>query len=329
MNTKVLILLAILLAVPCLAKVTVREYAMPAVQGFPYQPAVSGDWVVALLNTEQNNVTSTVGVIAYDLKNKKVFTIYQGKVTDLAFTGTTVMWAGAANDVPSLHGIRTHSSSFCDLVIYDLSTDRYSSPPCSITGVGLSAFGNLVTFENGSTIWMYNRSNNEHKRISDAARNHHCTDMFGDMVMWCEYKGTQTSRIRGYRISTGEELLLTDDYESNPPPPRTDGKYVVWSTNGIGTRVYDLKTGQIRVIKLGSLPDVSDGIAVYTRSLKTGVGKRFVYGMDLKTGEEFQISKGQPERQPRIEGNRAVWVEGSVLHCADIDRLSELQLHNK
>ena len=333
-----LVFLGLLLLHPCFAKITVREYAMPAVQGVPFRPIVQGDWALALLNTDPKNISTTIGVIAYDLKAKKVYTLHKGKANYPAITGSIAMWSGKIDDVPSLSGTAGKRGTWPScLILHDLSTGRYSAPVLKTNSAFvIAASGRYVAYELGSRINLYDITTGAQKRISDDRPCHLHPDIGGDLVVWREYDSAhKDSRTRGYRISTGEELLFADSFQPIGAP-RTDGEYVAWWDNASGSSIYDTKTSNVRVIKAAFYPDVSNGFAVYSKDTGTGTpaGKglqRTVYGMDLTTGEEFQISKGIPDSQIqfRIEGNRVVWVEGSVLHYADLERVSELKVFKK
>jgi len=332
MRTKLFIVLAVLLAIPCFSKVSVREYALPAVQGVPFRSIVCGDWAVALLNTNPNNISSTIGVIAYDLKAKKVYTLHEGKANYPAITGSIAMWSGKIDDVPILSGTTGKRGTWpkC-LILHDLSTGQYWAPQLKTNSAFvIAASGRYVAYELGCRINLYDLDTGSQMRISDDQARHRNPDIGGDLVVWQEYDSAfKNSRIRGYRISTGEELLFTDSFQP-VGAPNTDGEYVAWWDNTSGSSIHDTKTGRVRVIKSAVLADVSGGFAVYVKSIcactpEKKASKRTVCGMDLKTGGEFQISKGEPDRHVRIEGNRVVWAEGSVLHYADLTRTNELK----
>ena len=327
-----LVILGILLVTPCFAKVSVQEHSLPAVQGVPFRPIVCGDWALALLNTDPNNISSTIAVIAYDLKGKQVYTLHNGKADYPAITGSLAMWSGKINDVPSLSGTAGKRGTWPScLILHDLATGQYFAPVLKTNSAFvIAASGKYVAYELGSRIYQYDLDTGTQQRISDDQPRHLNPDIGGDLVVWQEYDSAfKNSRIRGYRISTGEELLFTDSFQSIGAP-NTDGEYVAWWDNTSGSSIYDTKTGRVRVIKSATLADVSGGFAVYVKSIcacapEKKASKRTVCGMDLKTGGEFQISKGEPDRHVRIEGNRVVWAEGSVLHYADLTRTNELK----
>lgn len=324
-----LLVLGAVLLTPCFAKITVREYALPGVGAKVIQPVVQGDWAVALLATDLSRPNSTLGVIAYDLKAKQVYTLCQGKADSPAITGTTVMWSGKVNDIPSLAGTTGNQDYWPNsLILYDLTTGQYQVPRLkSNQASSPAASGNYVAY-NLNTIYLYNLTTKEQLRISDDKPGHGDPDIAGDLVVWLQ-QGVDngTGRVRGYRISTGEKIIFTDNLKHSLNCwPRTDGQYIVWLENDRDTYVYDTKTGKVRIIASDVWPDVSNGIVVYTRyvgvKMEGKARRRAIFGMDLKTGEEFQISQEVKDTGPRfrIEGNRVVWVEGSVLHYADLIR---------
>ena len=334
MRTKVFVVLAVLLTTPCLAKIKVQEYTMPAVQGFPYMTAVSGDWILALLNAREGDATSAIGVIAYDCKAKKVYTVHKHKVAWPAITGTVAIWSGKSDDVDCLRGTKGKYGQYVGLVLYDLANDRFWSPTLgSVTAYAISASGNYVVYEASGRVYLYNIATGEQKRVSGGDPDCRYPDITGDLIIWRQLnKAENTSRICGYRISTGESISVIDDYEFRTTAC-TDGEYVIWANNS-GVHCYNVQTQSTRFIKSACFPDVGDGFVVYTKQIcactkEQKASKRIVFGMDLRTGEEFQISKDATNRSPYITGDRVAWPEGSVLHYADLERVSELKVFKK
>lgn len=336
MRTKMFIVWAVLLAIPCFAKVTVQEYTMPAIQGFPFRPIVQGDWALALLNTEPNRINSTIGVLAYDLKAKKVFTLHQGKAGSPTISGTLAMWTGKISDIPKLgESAGMRGQILNSLILYDLSSGQYRTPALKTNSANyMAASGNYIAYEYSSKIYLYDLTTNAQRLISDSQNAYSCPDVGGDLVIWREYDSARkNARTIGYRISTGETITF-EDFRQPIGAPHTDGAYVAWWDNARGSSIYEISTGKVRVIKSAVFPDVGGGFAVYVKYAgkdSSGQLRHIVYGMDLAAGEEFQISRAipDPQSQFRIEGNRVVWVDGSTLHCADLTRTSELILSNK
>ncbi len=322
------ILLAVLVATPCWSKVTVREHVMPTTEGQPFTPAACGDWVVACLNSNPNNMNSTIGVIAYDLRAKQVYTLYEGKASCPAITGPLTMWSGNVDNVHSLRGSKTPTTINSHLITYDLASGRYRAPKLATAYANnVTASGDYISYEMRCRIYLYNIRTGDRKRISDDRRVHRYPDVSGDLVVWLEYDSElKESRVRGYRISTGEQYYFSQDYESSNSRPKTDGDYVVWHSNKVGGQFYEVRTGKVRTIKFALYPDVSNGLAVFEKSATARTeshhaSRRILYGVDLKaSGEEFRISKNEGIRQSCIGDNRAVWVEGNTLHYADLTR---------
>jgi len=336
MRTLVFAVLTVILAIPCWSKgVRVQEYALPAVQAIPYSSAVCGDWAVSELNSNPNNMYSTIGIIGYDLRAKQVFTIHRGKSNFPAITGNIAMWTGKIDDVESLRGTSKRGSQGNSLILYDLVSGRYWAPVLSTGSASLaSAFGDLIVYESGCRVYMYNIKTGAQQRISpDVARNKY-PDISGDLVVWLEYEsGFKKSKVRGYRLSTGQEYYFSQTFEANSRP-HTDGEWVAWYTTDIGGIFYEVKTGKIKIIKWAQSPDVSNGLAVYVKSTcactaTKKASKREVFGTDLRGSGEFRVSKGEIDRFPRIEYNRVFWIKGNTAYFADLTRANEVKLHTK
>lgn len=326
MRTRVFVVLAVLLAVPCFAKITVREFTMPAVGAKVNEPFVQGDWAVAILTTDLSKPNSALGIIAYDLKAKKVYTLHKGKACSPCIAGSVAMWDGKVDDVPSLAGtIGARGQYEHSLIQYDFLMGQHSVSSLRHLCFAHASSGAYVVGSPSGRLYLANLTTNKETLIVDKEGGAQYPDVAGDLVVWLDQNmEDRIGIVRGYRISTGEKILFTDNLKHSLNCwPRTDGKYVVWLENDHDTYVYDTQTGKVKVLMSSIWPDISDGIVVYAKTpASTGKKERIIYGMDLKTGEEFQISQEVQDTGSRfrIEGNRVVWVEGNVLHCADLVR---------
>lgn len=323
MRTRVFIALAVVLVVPCWsAGVKVQEHTVPAIEAVPYSPAVCGNWAVAQLNTRYGG-NLTIGVVAFDLRTRQASTIYEGKAEGVAVTGSLAMWCRPLTGKSTL-----------TLVGYDLASGqpwvpRFGTQPAADP----VACSDYIVFESNHHIYLYSISTGALKRVSDERRVHRCPNVGGDLVVWLEYEDSKLSRsrIRGYRISTGQEYLFSQDFDDANSRPEIDGDYVVWHCE-IGGVFYDVKTGKVRIQKFALFPDVSDGFVVYEKPVSprgedSHATPRMVCGIDLRAnGQEFRISKNQDIHQVFINGTRVVWAEGNTLHYADLTRISELKL---
>lgn len=320
MRTKWFTILAVLLATPCLSKVSVREYAMPALEAVPYSPVVCGDWALVQLNSKYGD-GHTIGVVAFDLKAKKPYTVFQGNAAaGIAITGSLAMWC-------------QQRGGQADLVGYDLTSGQNWMPEITKCAMDPDAYGDYVVYECNRFIYLYSISTGVRIRISDQRRVHRYPNICGDLVVWVEYEDTKSNknRVRGFRISTRQECVFSEEFDDTNSRPETDGAYVVWHSNKIGGVAYDAKTSKVRIIKYALFPTVGDGFIVYEKPVKprgedSHATPRIVCGMDLRSnGEEFQVSKNQDIRQVSMTGNRVVWNEGNILHYADLTRTSELK----
>lgn len=328
MRTKAFITLAFLLAIPCLAAVMVEEYTMPALEAVPYSPVVCGNWALAQLNTVYGD-GHTIGVVAYDIPAKKVYTLYQGNAVCLNVVGNVAMWSGDMRKIEGITGVKS------DLIFFDLVTQQFSARKFKTSRVWEpSACGNYMAYDYGGRIYLCDLRTGSQKMISANRNAFKNPNVGGDMVVWqeCEDSKSAKSRIAGCRISTGQEYLFTEQFDDTNSRPQTDGEYVVWHSDKTGGMAYCIKTGKARVMKFALYPDVGNGIAVYEKPVNAkseshNAAKRMVCGIDLRAnGDEFRISKSEDIAQVCVNGNRVVWAEGSVLHCADLTRTGELKL---
>jgi len=305
------------------------EFALPAISGAAFWPRVSGDWAVALQNTNPNNISSTVGVVCYDLAKRQAYTLYSGKAASHAISGNLVAWSGKSDNIPTLRGTRGVRGTWPScLILYDLPTGRCSAPKLKTNSAFVLAMtGDFVAYEMGCRIYLYNTRTGAQMRISDNAPSHRNPDVGGDLVVWQQYadRSFKQCRILGYRISTRETLEFPGGFASNSGP-KTDGNTIVWSTTG-GAKVYDVKSRIERSIPSAQFPDVSNGVVVYLKGAGCACGcggSRFgrgVYGTDLSMKGEFRVSRGTADRPPSIDNRRVVWAKGGVVYCADIKKV--------
>lgn len=293
----------------------VKEFAMSPSEAIPYAPVVCGNWAVAELKLIYG-WGDTLGVMAFDLKANKQTKIFTGEACCLALAGSLAMWCQSDG--------KNENSSI--LMGYDLATGKPWKPELPEGVDDPVADGDHVVYECRDLIYLYDIKTGACKRISDERPVHRYPNVCGDMVVWLKYEDSdfKRSQVRGYRISNGQEYLLTNQYDECSRP-ETDGVYVVWQTRSLCSFAKEIKTGQTRMVKDALIPDVSDGIMVYEKALNPHNvyrGPRVVCGIDLRAnGVEFRVSKGNSVRQVFMNGNRVVWNEGKTLHVADLTRI--------
>ncbi len=305
------------------------EFKLPPIDGVAFWPRVSGNWAVALMNTDPNNIHSTVGVLCYDLANRQVCTVYRGTAVSPhshAISGNLVVWSGMSDNIDSLRGTMGGRGRWSSsLILYDLSTGRYWAPELlTKSALMISISGKYVAYEKGSRIYLYDVTTGAQKQISDDRPQHNAPDIGGDLVVWREFTDPSSrqssrprSRILGYRISTGTTFECPNSEGVNSGPA-TDGSVIAWGTSG-GAKVYDPKAGTERTILNAQYPDVSNGVVVYLKSLP-GSTKRAVYGTDLSMRGEFRVSRGTADRPPSIDNRHVVWAKGDTVYCAEITK---------
>jgi hypothetical protein len=330
----VFILCAVLLtsAVPCRAGGwSYKEFALPAISGAPFQPKVCGDWAVALHRAKSGTAYSTVGVVCYDLAKQQVYTIHEGKAVSPCVSGNTIAFSGKLDNIPELRGTTGKRGTWPScLILFDLPTGASRSPVLKTNSAFVNSIsGNLVAYELGCRIYLYNTVTGAQQRISDNQALNRDPDICGDLIVWLQYEDRtmKKSRVLCYRMSTGQTLACSDEYATNSRP-NTDGTTIVWST-AAGTTVYDAKKGFVRVIPSAQYPDVSNGVIVYVTGSgcmcgcgSSGAG-RGVYGSEVGSVGAFKIGKTNADTPPSIDDRRVVWARGGVVYCADITHVTQ------
>lgn len=313
--------LVVLASTVCLAESRVtKESELPAFVGSPFRPRISGDWVVTVQNQDDKAcASSSIGVIIYNVVTKQAYTVFTGLAGWCSIGGNLAVWTGKTDNIQgfcSLKGDRSGSRIPANLILVDVRDWKYYIPPIN-TGPAFAPVvaGDFVAYEGkGGQICLLNLRTSEEKIISSGTERHGNPQIAADLVVWEEY--TDKRQIRGYRISTGETINITDDAGAEHCGPYTDGKTVVWWGNGEGVGAYDLATGKrTKVSKTGFYAGVDNGIVVY---LKSEGKDSAVYGYDLAKSEEFRISSGKADCGPAISNGRVIWCLGKKIICVQL-----------
>ena len=303
----------------CIPTVT-KEFTLPNFEGSPFRPRICGDWVVDVQNVDDKACASTsIGIIVYNIPTGKAYMVFEGAAGWCSMGSTLAAWTGKSvakiEGFCNLKGDRSGSDNPSNLILIDVTTWRYYTPPLS-TGPAFApvVWSNYVAYEgkNGQ-IYLIDMYTGQQKQISQADKNNG-PQIGQDLVVWQEF--TDKQQIRGYRISTGEFIKITDDSGEEHRSPYTDGKTVVWWDKGV--TAYDVATRQrTKISDTGYYPDVDNGIVVYMKSSA-------VYAYDLVEQKEFRISKGNSNCGPSIDGNRVIWTWKNDIYCAELDRSGKL-----
>ncbi len=316
------LLVAVMSSVAYGAISVAKEFTLQSYAGSPFRPRISGDWVLVVQNIDNKGCGSTAaGIIIYNVVTNKSYMVYSGNAGWCDMGGSLGTWTGKTEDLKgfcTLKGDRSGSRNPSNLVVVDTRTWRYYTPPLETGPVfGPVACGDLIAYEGkGGRICYIDMNTGAQTTVSRGDSRHANPATGPDLIVWEEYDNKR--QVRGYRISTGEEIRITDDAGAEHCGPQTDGKTVVWWGNSEGVGAYDLATGTRKVIsKQGFYADVDNGIVVYLKGVKGGSA---VFGYDLATGEEFRISSGLSNQGPSISGNRVVWLWQNKIVCAELKR---------
>lgn len=294
-----------------------KEFALPSINGRPYRPQISGDWVVAVRSSEKR----AENVVLINIPKATVSTIFDiadGVSIWPSISGNTVVWTGKTDQIDTLRGTRGSRGRLPrSMILYDLSTGQYSAPELStISAFSCSIAGDYVAYELGSRIYLYDLSNRQQKRISDDRPCHSLPHIAGDLVVWnAKPDGSEKRQVYAYRLSTGVGTAITNDPNVDHITPNTDGRYIVWWTRG-GVYVYDTRNNRTFTIAKAFFPDVDAGMLVYEKNDSR------IYGMNIATRREFRISSTKATIGPDIDAGRVIWCTGNTIYCAKLSTRS-------
>ena len=345
-RTLALIILAALIVLPAAAgyaAITVkREFTLPAFEGYPYRPRVTGDWVIANQNSDKNNNSTCQAVNVYNLVTNDVTCAFEGKASWPEAGGNCAVWTV---DPPS--AIRSFFADSGDyypdagksnLVILDLATSKYHTPVLPTgSAYQYDVWGDRVVWTarggNGQVCYGTVSTGKQNAQITPGRLSRYQPSVCGNLIVWIEDDNPSNTsansnsaplQLRAYDIAARRHINIPQDANVRHNSPCSDGKTIVWWQSGKPNVVmgYDLKTGKVSKIADGYFPDIDNGIVVY---MKDVAGQGVVFGKVLSTGEEFRISKGISNQGPSISGKWVVWTVSSLdnkIHCAELSGIS-------
>lgn len=293
-----------------------KEFALPPIDGQPYRPRISGDWVVAVRNSRTEKKAENVVLI--NIPNATISTVFDiadGTSIFPSVSGNLAVWTGKIDQIDSLRGTKGKRGQLASsMILYDLSTGQYSAPELNTTSAYLCCIdGNLIAYELGSRIYLYDLSNRQQKRISEDRACYSTPKIAGDLVVWHgKPDGTNNRQIYAYRLSTGVGTAITDDPEVDHIGAVTDGRYIAWWTTKGGVYVFDTRDNRTFAIAKAFFPSVDEGVVVYQKADSK------VYGMDIATRKEFPISSMKATVGPDIDAGRVIWCVGETIYCAEL-----------
>jgi hypothetical protein len=302
----------------------VKESVLPASPGYPFRPRISGEWILDVRTKDDKACASTpFAVIASNVVTGQAYTVFTQSPGWCDIGDRFGAWTGDRSKIEgfcSLKGDRSGSNNKSNLILIDITNWQYYTPVLK-NGPAFAPVsrGNYVAYEGANSgIYLIDLQTGDEVRVSSADTQARNPNMSGDLLIWEVFKDKR--QVHGYRLSTKQTFVITDDAGAEHCGPYTDGKTIVWwdQSSGQQVTVYDVATKQRRTIPGGYYADVSDGIVVYLKNLEDG--KSAVFGYDLAASQEFRISTESGCCGPAISGNRVIWTNGQKTMCAELDR---------
>ncbi len=308
-----------------LTATVLKEYKLPFPEGRILRPRISGDWVVAIYNTDQKNPNATAQVVICNVVTKKVYTLWPEGSYQPDVNGNYVTWTGKTSAQQTLRTLNGEPNQQMpsNLLVCDLTTGVYYSPPlASFTTAFPVIQDHWVAYVNGGHVYLADMRTGRSQRICNPSKGNMNAGISigGDYVTWTTV--CDRGRIHVYQISRQRLAPIGEDTGMECSNSATDGKTVVWYGAGEpgGIYSYDIATEQYRgrIAEGTSYLDIDDGLLVY---LKPQGKVCYVYGMLTTPGaQEFKISKDISDQGPSVSGNRVIWVKSNVVYCAELDR---------
>ena len=336
-----LIILAILIALPAVAgfsAITVkREFTLPAFEGYPFRPRVTGDWVVANQDSDKNNNSTCKAVNVYNLVTGDASCAFEGKANWPEAGGNCAVWTveppSAIKSFLAENGDYNPDAGKSNLMILDLTTSKYYAPHLPTgSAYQYDVWGDLVVWTarggNGQVCYGNVRTGKQLAQITPGRMARYQPTICGNLIVWLEGdsvgpNGSSNStplQLRAYDRTTRKHINIPQDANARHNSPCTDGKTIVWWQSKPNVVMgYDLKTAKVFKIADGYFPDIDNGIVVYMKDVARQGG--VVFGKNLSGGEEFRISKGISNQGPSISGKWVVWTASSLdnlIHCAEL-----------
>lgn len=292
-----------------------QEFRITTNEDKQYSPAIYKDIVVW---TDQRN--GNADIYGYRLSTQEEFQITTdpNDQENPAIYGDIVVWEDQRNDRYAIYGFNLSTRE--EFVIS--ATPHWKSNP--------AIYGDIVVWEDYGLgrpgIVAYNLSTNEEFQVSENSEEQRLPAIYGDIVVWQDERN-HDSFICGYNLSTHEEFRMGEDHSFFLPirgqyDPAIYKDIVVWTEPLYGNIYgYNLSTSEKFIIAATSLSKCSRaGQSVYVDSRKPKIyenivvwvdcrnGNEDIYGYDLSTDQEFQITTNEcPQHSPAIYGNIVVW----------------------
>ncbi|MDO8683821.1 MAG: hypothetical protein Q7N50_10115 [Armatimonadota bacterium] len=296
-----------------------------AFEGKPANIQITGDWVVVV----QKPSIGSEFIAAYNIVTGKGYVIFEGSPSggEISAGGACAIWGTGKNSNKRFFdglGIEDPRKGRSGLVWFDLTTWEYRSPEGAQGDLQPSVCGNLIAWTSIQQIYMADINNGSRLQISSSSsRSKQHPRIKNGLVVWTELHGINW-RAYGYDIEKAEEFAITNEKDGSSSPPRTDGKTVVWSSNGI--MAYDVKSGSKSKVADGFNPDIDNGIIVYVREIKDAVPKpsprppkRYnLFCKVLATKEESLIAADIPAQYPSICNGRIAWVKNDKIYVTQL-----------
>lgn len=299
----------------------VKEFALASINGRPFRPRISGDWVVVVRNSEKR----AENVMLINVPTNKAYTLYtiaDGTSIFPCIDNNLVVWPGKTDDIDSLRGAYGSRGQLSrSMIIYDLNSWRYSSPEINtVSAFYTSISGKLIAYELGSRIYLYDLARRTQSRISDNSPWHSTPQIRGDLVVWSAKPNNSANRqVYCYQISKGSQTAITTD-DVDHISATTDGRYIAWWTK-TGVDVYDTADRSTFTIPKGYFPALDAGLLAFQRQSSPGINP--IYGMNLATHQEFAISSGSANVGPDIQGGRVIWCNNNTVYCAELSTMTK------
>ncbi len=215
---------------------------------------------------------------------------------------------GSDQKSPKIHGNRIvwvdDRNENRDIYMYDLGPD-----------------GKKGTVDDGGEVRITNDSSNQGGY--DAT----CLDIYGDIIVWEDYRNDYSGDIFMYDIGSGEEIDITND-TTGQNCPRVHDNYIVWYQNDgsyypSNYNIYLYNTAENTTTKITTDSDDQCEPDVYGNRIvwqddRDGLFDN-IYLYDIDTDTETRIDPGDDGYQwsPRIYGNRIVWEDSRDIDGED------------
>lgn len=307
------VLLCILASTIAWSAPIMKESNLPGFKGSPIRPRISGDWVVWRQNEDDKACLSKgKGIICYNLVTKEAYTVYEGQSSLCNAGDGMATWTGIKGKLSDFcRGKTDYSDEPSNLIVLELGTWKYYNPPLEAgPAIGPAISGKYVAYLGQGGIYLLDLSTGQQKRISVGENKPSVPEMSGDIVVWDQCAGKR--EIHGYSISQEQEFPIASDPENDLISPDTDGITVVWYDKKHHIWAYDIGTAKKKRLADGFYSAVDDGIVAYMKN------DLWVYGMDLRDGEEFRISSGPSDSGPEINAGRVIWFKGNKITVTEL-----------